>query len=1146
MKAKFYTLFLLAALSFGFVAESSAALIYTHPVNVTECAGLATVSYSITLSRGVIVDSYQWQYGVYNKLLKMWVWNNVNYAFASGVDSRTLTLEFNKFYPLTTSYNGIQFQCIVKSEKITETSQGAFLYVNSTPSIYSQPSGATKNVGESVTFSVGASGATSYQWKKNGIDIEGATSSILTFSNLIADDAGGYSCRITNDCGYKTSSTATLTVNAPDYPDGWFKQTTSRTEAINQLFAISKFEAWSTLGTEQLLYTSDGGEIWEIKSTVSGKYWRGIEFINSSVGFIGGRMEIGKTTDGGASWTYTNFYTLFDEITEAFYINDLEFVSSTVGYAVGEHGFIAKTSNGGTSWELQNYDGVPPSAINATLKSVSFADANNGYAVGYFGTVIKTTDGGENWNIVDMGVSDNFTDVYAINATTAFVVNGYDNLFKLTAGGSSISNYSSKVYPQVLRDLNSITFTDAQNGYIGGKRYFNGEYYAAVARTKDGGETWYTQVADGVQTSTEFFDIEMYDTDNGWVGGSVGNIWRTAYGGCLNPSVNLGPDQAFCASGSVTLNAGAGNTNCFYLWNTGSEASQISASSTDTYWARVTNLCGVVVSDTVKLNVFPLPEANAGDDVSMCFGDTIQLNASGGSSYSWTTGTSYLSETDVQNPLATPPNNQTTNFTVIVTDDNLCSKTDVVAVTVYPVPTTSITAPAFVCGQNNASLYHTGTSGISEYNWSFDDEANVTGGTTINPTVNWNTLGTKHLSLVVSKNNCYSDTAFKDIEVRVIPTADFTVDASVCKGATGTLTYTGSAPSEASYNWGTDGGSLSGSGQGPLDISWGTGGEKTVSLVVTQAECPSSTVQHDVNSVYPYEGEKICIVTIDQETGKNMVVWDKTPDVNIASYNIYRLGTGGVYTILGDVSVDDLSIFVDATSDPESKQYLYKIAAVDNCGNESAKSHYHKTLFLQYSSSVGGVNLFWQDYEVENETLDFSDFDIYRGSDSTALTKITTVSGSLVFKDTDPIALTQKYYYRVAGVLPEACDPEHKLGKKASSGPYVHSLSNLEDNRLNSSGVSDYLTKMYNVQVYPNPFKEETRISYRLPSSAVVKLEVFNIVGERIAQIFENNQSAGDYQQKISAADVNYQNGLYYIRISIDGNQLTRKVMLTK
>ena len=83
------------------------------------------------------------------------------------------------------------------------------------PTITTQPKSQTVNEGSSVTFSVVATGTAplSYQWKKNGSNISGATSSSYTISKAKTDDAGSYTVTVSNDAGSVTSSTATLTVN---------------------------------------------------------------------------------------------------------------------------------------------------------------------------------------------------------------------------------------------------------------------------------------------------------------------------------------------------------------------------------------------------------------------------------------------------------------------------------------------------------------------------------------------------------------------------------------------------------------------------------------------------------------------------------------------------------------------------------------------------------------------------------------------------------------------------------------------------------------------------------------------------------------------------------------------------------------------
>ena len=91
----------------------------------------------------------------------------------------------------------------------------AYTAVNgSPPSILTQPSPATVTAGNSVTFSVSASGSDplSYQWLFNNVVIAGATNSSFSISSVQTTDGGTYSVTVTNPAGSVTSNNVALTV----------------------------------------------------------------------------------------------------------------------------------------------------------------------------------------------------------------------------------------------------------------------------------------------------------------------------------------------------------------------------------------------------------------------------------------------------------------------------------------------------------------------------------------------------------------------------------------------------------------------------------------------------------------------------------------------------------------------------------------------------------------------------------------------------------------------------------------------------------------------------------------------------------------------------------------------------------------------
>ncbi len=100
------------------------------------------------------------------------------------------------------------------------TSFGVFLRAPAgdlAPSVTSQPASLARNRGGRATFSVGANfgtAPTTYQWRKAGAAIAGATSSTYTIDEVLVGSAGNYDVVVTNYLGSVASSAATLAVNS--------------------------------------------------------------------------------------------------------------------------------------------------------------------------------------------------------------------------------------------------------------------------------------------------------------------------------------------------------------------------------------------------------------------------------------------------------------------------------------------------------------------------------------------------------------------------------------------------------------------------------------------------------------------------------------------------------------------------------------------------------------------------------------------------------------------------------------------------------------------------------------------------------------------------------------------------------------------
>ncbi len=101
-------------------------------------------------------------------------------------------------------------------------------------------------------------------------------------------------------------------------------------------------------------------------------------------------------------------------------------------------------------------------------------------------------------------------------------------------------------------------------------------------------------------------------------------------------------------------------------------------------------------------------------------------------------------------------------------------------------------------------------------------------------------------------------------------------------------------------------------------------------------------------------------------------------------------------------------------------------------------------------------------------------------------------------------------------------------------------------------GVEDKqeLPKEFTIsQNFPNPFNPTTNIQYSLPSGGMVKVEIFNSIGQKVNTLVNEMKNAGNHQitwngKNIYGQDVS--SGIYFYKVSKDNFSLTKKMMLIK
>jgi hypothetical protein len=97
---------------------------------------------------------------------------------------------------------------------------------------------------------------------------------------------------------------------------------------------------------------------------------------------------------------------------------------------------------------------------------------------------------------------------------------------------------------------------------------------------------------------------------------------------------------------------------------------------------------------------------------------------------------------------------------------------------------------------------------------------------------------------------------------------------------------------------------------------------------------------------------------------------------------------------------------------------------------------------------------------------------------------------------------------------------------------------------VNENEMKTISTNYSLAQNYPNPFNPSTTIRYSISKSGLVQLKIYDILGREVAQLVNEEKSAGAYEVKFNAA--NLSSGIYFYRILSGNFTQTKKLMLLK
>lgn len=222
-------------------------------------------------------------------------------------------------------------------------------------------------------------------------------------------------------------------------------------------------------------------------------------------------------------------------------------------------------------------------------------------------------------------------------------------------------------------------------------------------------------------------------------------------------------------------------------------------------------------------------------------------------------------------------------------------------------------------------------------------------------------------------------------------------------------------------------------------------------------------------------------------------------------------------------------------------------------------------------SSLGGLNLYKPDCSLEL----FKDYTITQerfwpdpGSPKIFATQWTiTVPAAISVRGEEPsqplnyieLTVTADYEDQVFPLSPGwiftprfwegSCSVSGTIGGRPVSGKAYAELTHsweagLGPKRVSSHDGSKIPGRFFLSQNHPNPFNATTTVYYQLPVDAHVKLEIYNLAGQKVATVVDEKQEAGYKSVRWDASKVS--SGLYFYRLTASDYSECRRMMLVK
>jgi photosystem II stability/assembly factor-like uncharacterized protein len=301
----------------------------------------------------------------------------------------------------------------------------------------------------------------------------------------------------------------------------WHKQASGVTRPLTAVGFVDTGNLWIAGWDGLMLRTFDGGRHWGRMGRGSAKGYGCVAFGSTANGWAGGDGErIWGTSDGGVSWRQQYIGSEWGQMQSATAVDSLHAWVCGGSYM---RGTIVATTDGGQSWQEQYSSDI------YDIVDIDFVSATTGWAVGQWGdegatnsVVLHTDDGGATWNVqrrwqsmtYGKGIYLNCVDF--VDGRTGWI-SAYGAVFVTHDGGARWARkYSGKA------QLGDIAAVGGSRVWITEGPYYSQRRSGRVLFSNNGGRTWTWQLS---SNRKELTDIEFLDARHGWAVGRGGAVF---------------------------------------------------------------------------------------------------------------------------------------------------------------------------------------------------------------------------------------------------------------------------------------------------------------------------------------------------------------------------------------------------------------------------------------------------------------------------------------------------------------------------------------------------------------------------------------------------------------------------------------------